>query len=863
MKDFLKSPQADDFELAYGRLLDEVPWNAEIYLPTDRVSPTDKLTGMRRVSQIHNQRLETLYRPRLQALRNQYSGTKRCFIIGNGPSLNRTDLTQLAGEITFTTNAFFLKLPELDWTPTFHVVEDHLVAEDRASELNSLKGPTKIYPSYLGYCLDEAEDTIFINHRARVSYPFGFDFSTDAAKVTYTGCTVTFTCMQLAFYLGFEEIYLIGVDADYEIPDASDMDESAGTGVIDMACDDPNHFHPDYFGKGYRWHDPQVSEMLEAYREARRVTDETGRRIFNATIGGKLEVFERRDFCEIFPHATRPETFDELSGLPLDEAQRRRRELGNSSVSQRAVNAFSDYPRVLLIDMVPIGGLAATGALKEALFHGWPSSQLMSISAENGSDFSLQGGPVSSYRDCVVFDDAKPVMSICEAFQPDVVLYRPLDDKPFLHAFMMQLMEQIGAPLVTWIMDDWLARLATRDRRTHRKFVADLQRLTSKAAGNIAISFDMKAEMEQRLGAHFDVVANGVDRDAWANRFLRAPGTREELVIRYSGGLSPDMTLSSLVNLARAVETLAKTRPVSFEIRTRDHWLRECGHAFDGFQATSLHVAHPERQAYFDWLCEADILAVAYNFDNASRQYVQYSMANKIPEVLASGRAVLAIGPDDYTSIRHLHRSGGAWVVRDPGPEPILEALRVLEKARRRIGQLGADGREFALANHDIGIERSRFQQILRGAAASKANISAPANDAEIADIIANERKIVDTGTRTRKTASSRSGVSSEMRGARERSHAPSGQRPGSRLLRVIRFYMSWRGILAAVAAIMAGAPAIAAMTGVRSLGFLVGFLPMLAIAVCLFLVGYLYTVLKDHVELIEARLRRLEKEKR
>ena len=36
-----------------------------------------------------------------------------------------------------------------------------------------------------------------------------------------------------------------------------------------MPSDDPNHFHPDYFGKGFRWHDPQVNKMIEAYQRPR------------------------------------------------------------------------------------------------------------------------------------------------------------------------------------------------------------------------------------------------------------------------------------------------------------------------------------------------------------------------------------------------------------------------------------------------------------------------------------------------------------------------------------------------------------------------------------------------------------------
>ena len=64
--------------------------------------------------------------------------------------------------------------------------------------------------------------------------------------------------------------------------------------------DDPNHFHPDYFGKGYRWHNPRLDRMELAYRKAKRVFEADGRRVVNATLGGKLEVFERVDYDSLF-----------------------------------------------------------------------------------------------------------------------------------------------------------------------------------------------------------------------------------------------------------------------------------------------------------------------------------------------------------------------------------------------------------------------------------------------------------------------------------------------------------------------------------------------------------------------------------
>jgi hypothetical protein len=274
-----------------------------IFLPTERVAPDARVRGLRRIADVLRDDWPNRHRPRLRALREIYQGCPRCFVVGNGPSLARTDLGPLRGEVTFGTNGIFLLDESRGFSPTFYVVEDHLVAEDRAERINSLRGPLKMFPANLAYCIDEDEDTLFFDHRPRKSFPHGFDFSTDAAECTYAGCTVTFTCLQLAFHLGFRRIILVGVDCSYAIPQSASRSDAYGVGVLDMKDDDPNHFHPDYFGKGYRWHDPQVDKMKQAYAEARRVTEQAGVEIVNATIGGELEVFPRIEYSSLFEPA--------------------------------------------------------------------------------------------------------------------------------------------------------------------------------------------------------------------------------------------------------------------------------------------------------------------------------------------------------------------------------------------------------------------------------------------------------------------------------------------------------------------------------------------------------------------------------
>lgn len=235
-------------------------------------------------------------RRRLEALRDRHAG-ERCFIIGSGPSINRMDLSPLANETTFGFNAFFLVAERLGFLPTYYLVEDPLPAEDNAAEINALQGTTRILPWDLRYCLAPGEATVYVHFdRFYGDFPEpGFPCMTpDAARVVYWGGTVTYMAIQIADFMGFRDLYLLGIDLSYQVPKDLDGPRITSDG------DDPNHFHPDYFGKGKRWHDPKVERMQKSFETAHAVLESRGRRLFNATDGGNLRKVPRVDFVSLF-----------------------------------------------------------------------------------------------------------------------------------------------------------------------------------------------------------------------------------------------------------------------------------------------------------------------------------------------------------------------------------------------------------------------------------------------------------------------------------------------------------------------------------------------------------------------------------
>ena len=99
--------------------------------------------------------------------------------------------------------------------------------------------------------------------------------------------------MQLAFHMGFKQVILIGVDHSFA------TQGKPNTTVV-SGGDDPNHFNPDYFGKGFRWQLPDLDTSEVAYTMAREAYKSAGREIIDATVDGKLTVFPKVNFESLF-----------------------------------------------------------------------------------------------------------------------------------------------------------------------------------------------------------------------------------------------------------------------------------------------------------------------------------------------------------------------------------------------------------------------------------------------------------------------------------------------------------------------------------------------------------------------------------
>jgi hypothetical protein len=223
---------------------------------------------------------------RLNALQNRHLG-ERAILVANGPSLNQMDLRFLRREVVIGMNKIFLGFKKFKFYPKYYVAVNPKVIEQSAEEIKKLNCVKFISKR----SADIIQENALTYHIETQNLPMRFFH--DITQGVKEGWTVTYASLQIAYYLGFKEVVIIGMDHRYKYTGKPNQSQI-------LVGPDPNHFSPDYFGGGQTWDNPDLAHSEESYRIARSEYEKNGRRIIDATLNGACNVFEKADYRQVF-----------------------------------------------------------------------------------------------------------------------------------------------------------------------------------------------------------------------------------------------------------------------------------------------------------------------------------------------------------------------------------------------------------------------------------------------------------------------------------------------------------------------------------------------------------------------------------
>lgn len=243
---------------------------------------------------------------------------QRCFILGNGPSLADEDLSPLADEYVFTVNQIVrnkqfqsMKTNYHFWAdPTFFKIDKNNPADMEL--LNTMKSvdtdenrPLCFFPIEQEEFVEKFqlnEDLNIQYYKSKMFFTKGYPYKINYAKYTpYFGTVVQWAIM-MAVFMGFREIYLLGVDSTGIIANINsalkqDNSESYGYHVTENekarmeSLIDSNQTLNKYLRS--------FIYLLDAYRFIRQYCNKRGIKLINCSSRTLIDSIPRKTLNEI------------------------------------------------------------------------------------------------------------------------------------------------------------------------------------------------------------------------------------------------------------------------------------------------------------------------------------------------------------------------------------------------------------------------------------------------------------------------------------------------------------------------------------------------------------------------------------
>lgn len=413
------------------------------------------------------------------------------------------------------------------------------------------------------------------------------------------------------------------------------------------------------------------------------------------------------------------------------------------------------FPRVLVLCHEPINRVGGGGVTMGNLFRGWPQGSLAQVWGHHRfqidpdvctvhlrlGDHAVPGGKwtptrlkrqrrfVARVLHTVRLGyhlDYDLVLSWVRAFGPNVI-YSQATEYPMYSWWLPRwLSRDLAVPLVNHIMDDWPAFMLQEWPPVFRQIMAlvlgrQLRALFGAGVQNLAICQQMADSFSRAYGVPFVPFHNAVDFQQWQQPRRTYETHGQGFRVVYMGALAENMQVHSLRDVAGVVSSMAqKGTGISLTIYTGEIF-RDCYQQhFDGLPAVE-HGGTIAREDLCTCLAAADLLILPVNFDRRSMAGARYSMPTKAPEYMASGTPVLVYSPSFMPVAQYAHQESWGYVVDERDPSLLERALSELMGSESLREQLGRRARALAERNHDAGIVRSGFQDLLCNVAGSQA----------------------------------------------------------------------------------------------------------------------------------------------
>jgi len=232
------------------------------------------------------------------------------YIIGNGPSLNKIDLSKLKGKDTISFNRAYIAYNDWGFYPKYYMVADKIVLENIKEKVKELIETTPIekffLPLWSKEYFGENDKICYLNFKNSPLFTRRFwGTSFNRLKII---ANVGATSVPVLGILGYKNYIILGTDCNYVESDIKNVEiehnpeDKHGRRIVYKSSgdSDPNHFRPDYFGAGTEYSKPQQDNHFKGWEYIAKKMKRKKINIILCSPGSRLStLFPEGDFEEV------------------------------------------------------------------------------------------------------------------------------------------------------------------------------------------------------------------------------------------------------------------------------------------------------------------------------------------------------------------------------------------------------------------------------------------------------------------------------------------------------------------------------------------------------------------------------------
>lgn len=237
---------------------------------------------------------------RNEKFNGMYAG-RRCFVIANGPSLAKLDLSFLKNDITIVMNLFF-RHPILNvWQPTFYCAAEPPTGGWKNVHMIPImkEGIAKLSPQafFIPLITKKISEQYFVHPPEKTYYlrmegAATKDSELDLTKTVPGAPDTSIMAVMLAIALGCSPIYLLGLDYDW-LAHRSIHRHFYGEN------EDTIETREDLGAKSYLKQMESVISCYNAHSKLKDIASHRGQRIYNATEGSFMDEYPLINYSDI------------------------------------------------------------------------------------------------------------------------------------------------------------------------------------------------------------------------------------------------------------------------------------------------------------------------------------------------------------------------------------------------------------------------------------------------------------------------------------------------------------------------------------------------------------------------------------